>query len=98
MIRVVLPLHLRNLAKISGEVDLIVESPVTTAAVINAIEREYPALRGTIRHHVTNERRPFIRIFACNEDISLESLDTVLPEAIADGVEPLLIVGAIAGG
>jgi len=98
VIRVVLPAHLRTLAQVSGEVTLAVEGPVTQTAVLNALEARYPALSGTIRDHVTQKRRPFVRFFACAEDLSHESPDTPLPEAIASGAEPLLIVGAIAGG
>lgn len=98
MIRVVLPAHLRTLAQVSGEVTLAAEGPVTQTAVLNALEARYPALSGTIRDHVTQKRRPFVRFFACAEDLSHESPDTPLPEAIASGAEPLLIVGAIAGG
>ena len=98
MIRVVLPAHLRSLAKISGEVELEVEGTVTQRSVLNALEARYPVLAGTIRAHVTHERRPLLRFFACREDLSLESPDAPLPEAVASGEEPLLIVGAIAGG
>jgi molybdopterin synthase sulfur carrier subunit len=98
VIRVVLPAHLRNLAKIQGEVELEVEGAVTQRAVLDALEARYPALAGTIRAHITHERRPLLRFFACGEDLSLESPDSPLPEAVASGAEPLLIVGAIAGG
>lgn len=98
MIRVVLPAHLRSLAKISGEVELDVNGAVTQRTVLNALESCYPALAGTIRAHVTHERRPMLRFFACGEDLSLESPDAPLPDAVAAGAEPLLIVGAIAGG
>jgi len=99
MIRVELPGHLRTLARVSGhEVTLEVAAPVTLGSVLDALEAAYPALRGTIRDRVTRERRAFIRFFACSEDWSHESLDAPLPEAIATGKEPLLIVGAIAGG
>lgn len=98
MIRVVLPFHLRNLARVDGEVLLEVSSPVTVVAVIDALEAKHPMLRGTIRDHATLKRRPFIRYFACKEDLSLEPPETPLPEAIAKGEEPLLIVGAMAGG
>ncbi len=98
MIRVVLPAHLRTLARISGEVALEVDSPVTTRAVLDALEGRYPMLRGTIRDHVTQRRRPFVRFFACEQDLSHEGPDAPLPEAVANGAEPLLIVGAMAGG
>jgi sulfur-carrier protein len=98
MIRVVLPAHLRTLAKVSGEVTLEVAAPVTQRSVLDALESRYPMLRGTLRDHITQQRRPFIRFFACEEDLSLESPDAALPEAVAKGVEPLLVVGAIAGG
>ena len=98
MIRVVLPFHLRNLARVDGEVPLEVATPVTLGGVLTALETRYPVLRGTIRDHGTLKRRPFVRFFACKEDISLEPLDTPLPEEIVNGTEPFLIVGAIAGG
>jgi len=98
MIRVVLPQHLRHLARVDGEVRLEVAGPVTRAAVLDALEARYPVLRGTIRDHTTRQRRTFIRFFACEEDVSHESGDTPLPEAVARGEEPFLIVGAIAGG
>jgi len=98
MIRVVLPPHLRGLARIQGEVHIEVAGPVTQRSVIDALEARYPMLRGTIRDHVTQVRRPFLRFFACEEDLSLESPDAPLPEAVASGAEPLLVVGAIAGG
>jgi sulfur-carrier protein len=98
MIRVVLPPHLRGLARVSGEIKLQVDGTVTQRAVLDALEARYPMLRGTIRDHVTQQRRPFLRFFACEEDLSLESPDVPLPEAVASGKEPLLIVGAIAGG
>jgi molybdopterin synthase sulfur carrier subunit len=98
MIRVVLPHHLRTLARVDGEVQLEVESPVTLRAVLDALEASYPALRGTIRDHGTLTRRPFVRFFACKEDLSLESPETTLPDAVAKGEEPFLIVGAMAGG
>jgi sulfur-carrier protein len=98
MIRVVLPYHLRNLARVDGEVQLEVLSPVTTRSVLDALEARYPVLRGTIREHGTMKRRPFIRFFACKEDLSLEPHETELPDAIASGAEPFLIVGAMAGG
>jgi len=98
MIRVVLPAHLRTLARVSGEVTLDVEGPVTLSAVLDALETAYPMLRGAIRDHGTQQRRPFVRFFACEEDLSHEPPDTKLPEAIASGKEPFLIVGAMAGG
>jgi sulfur-carrier protein len=98
MIRVVLPAHLRTLARVDGEVKLDVEGPVTQRSVLDALEARYPMLRGTIRDHVTHRRRPFLRFFACEEDLSHESADAPLPEAVATGAEPFLIVGAMAGG
>jgi molybdopterin synthase sulfur carrier subunit len=98
MIRVVLPYHLRNLAKTGPEVELDVAGPVTLRAALDALEARYPMLRGTIRDHVTLKRRPFLRFFACEEDWSHELTDVPLPDAIATGREPLLIVGAVAGG
>jgi len=98
MIRVVLPAHLRTLARVTGEVKLEVEGQVTQRSVLNALETCYPMLRGTIRDHVTQQRRPFVRFFACEEDLSHESPDAPLPDPVANGVEPLLVVGAIAGG
>jgi molybdopterin synthase sulfur carrier subunit len=98
MIRVVLPGHLRTLARVDGKVMLQVEGPVTQRSVLDALEAKYPMLRGTIRDHVTQQRRPFIRFFACGEDWSHESPDAPLPDAVATGAEPFLIVGAIAGG
>ncbi|MFZ0909115.1 MAG: MoaD/ThiS family protein [Candidatus Acidiferrales bacterium] len=98
MIRVELPPHLRGLAHISGEVKLDIQGPVTQRSVVDALEARYPALCGAIRDHVTQKRRPFMRFFACGEDLSHEQLDTPLPDAVASGAEPLLIVGAIAGG
>jgi molybdopterin converting factor small subunit len=98
MIRVVLPAHLRTLAQISGEVRLEVEGTATLRAVLDALEARYPMLRGTIRDHATKQRRPFLRFFACEDDMSHESPDAPLPDAVVSGVEPLLIVGAIAGG
>ena len=98
MIRVVLPYHLRNLAKITDEVQLDVQGQVTIRSVLDALEERYPMLRGTIRDHVTGKRRAFLRFFACEEDLSHESLDAPLPDAVASGKEPLLILGAIAGG
>jgi len=98
MIRVVLPTHLRNLAKVSGEVELEVEGPITQRSVLNALEARYPMLGGTVRDHATQLRRPFVRFFACEQDLSHEPPDSLLPEAVASGREPLYIVGAIAGG
>jgi sulfur-carrier protein len=98
MIRVVLPAHLKTLAKSSGEVNLEVEGPVTQRSVLDALEARYPMLCGTIRDHVTHQRRPFMRFFACEEDLSHESPDAPLPDAVAAGKEPFYIVGAIAGG
>ena len=99
MIRVVLPFHLRNLARLGdSEVQLEVSPPVTLSAVLDAIEARYPVLRGTIRDHVTLKRRPFVRFYACKEDFSNEPPDTKLPDAIAGGEEPFLVIGAIAGG
>jgi molybdopterin synthase sulfur carrier subunit len=98
MIRVVLPPNLRALARVDGEVQLDVEGQVTLRAVLDAIETSYPMLRGTIRDHVTERRRPFVRFFACEQDLSHESPDTPLPDAVAAGSEPFLVVGAIAGG
>jgi sulfur-carrier protein len=98
MIRVVLPAHLRTLAHVDGEVKLDVEGAATPRAVLDALEASYPMLRGTIRDHVTHLRRPFVRFFACEEDLSHDSPDTPLPEAVATGAEPFLIVGAMAGG
>src|SRR5262249_57020368 len=98
MIRVVLPAHLRTLARVESEVELEVKAPVTQRSILDALEARYPMLRGTIREHVTYKRRPFIRFFACEEDLSLEPPDAPLPEAVAKGAEPFLIVGAMAGG
>lgn len=98
MIRVVLPAHLRTLARISGELELPVGGRITQRSVVDALEERYPTLRGTIRDHITKKRRPYIRFFACERDLSHDSLDTPLPDAVASGQEPLLIVGAIAGG
>ncbi|HTD96759.1 MAG TPA: MoaD/ThiS family protein [Edaphobacter sp.] len=98
MIRVLLPAHLRTLAKISGEVELEVAGQVTQRSVLDALEARYPVLRGTIRDHVTQERRAFLRFFACEEDLSHESPDAPLPDAVGLGKEPLLVVGAVAGG
>jgi len=98
MIRVVLPHHLRMLARVSGEVQLPIEGPATQRSVLDALESRYPTLRGTIRDHVTQVRRPFLRFFACEEDLSHDSPDDPLPDAVASGAEPFLVVGAIAGG
>ena len=98
MIRVVLPYHLRTLAKVGAEVQLDVKGPVTQRAILNALEAQYPMLAGTIRDHVTRQRRPFLRFFGCGEDLTFESPDNPLPEKIASGEEPFLVVGAIAGG
>ena len=98
MIRVVLPSHLRKLARVDGEVTLDVEGHVTQRSVLDALEARYPMLRGTIRDHVTHQRRPFVRFFACEEDLSHEPPDTPLPDAVATGAEPFLVVGAMAGG
>ena len=97
-IRVTLPQHLRTLAKVGFEVELEVAPPITQRAVLDALEARYPMLRGTIRDHVTQQRRPFLRFFACEEDLSHESPDTPLPEAVVSGKEAFLIIGAIAGG
>jgi len=98
MIRVVLPQHLRTLARLDREVMIEVHGRVTQRSILDALEAQYPMLRGTIRDHITQERRPFLRFFACAEDFSHELPDTPLPEAIASGAEPLMLVGAIAGG
>lgn len=98
MIRVILPFHLRTLAKIDDEVTLDVQGEVTTRSVLDALEAKYPVLRGTIRDHDTGKRRAFLRFFACEEDLSHESPDTPLPEAVASGKEPFCVIGAIAGG
>ena len=98
MIRVELPAHLRTLAKVGGEVQLEIAGPVTQRTVLDALEARYPMLSGTIRDHVTQKRRPFLRFFACEEDLSHESPDTPLPESVVSGKEPFLIIGAIAGG
>ena len=98
MIRVVLPGHLRTLARVKGKVELQVEGPITQRSVLEALEAKYPMLRGTIRDHVTQQRRSFIRFFACGQDWSHESPDAPLPDAVATGAEPFLIVGAMAGG
>jgi molybdopterin synthase sulfur carrier subunit len=98
VIRVVLPVHLRTLARVDSEVALDVPGPVTQRAVLDALEATYPVLRGTIRDHVTQQRRPFLRFFACEEDLSHELPDAPLPEPVAKGIEPFLVIGAIAGG
>jgi sulfur-carrier protein len=98
MIRVVLPAHLRKLARVEREVELDVPGPVTQRAVLDALEARYPMLRGTIRDQVTQRRRAFVRFFACEEDLSNESLDAPLPEKVATGAEPFLVIGAMAGG
>ncbi len=98
MIRVVLPAHLRTLARVDGEVTLDVPDPVTQHSVLDALEARYPMLRGTVRDHVTLKRRAFVRFFACEQDLSHESPDAPLPDAVATGAEPFLIVGAMAGG
>ena len=96
--RIILPYHLRKLAGVDGEVELEVGKPATVASVLDALESRYPMLRGTVRDHVTLKRRPFIRFFACKEDVSLEPPETQLPEAVVKGEEPFMIVGAMAGG
>lgn len=98
MIRVILPFHLRNLAKVDAEVQLELEGPITLGSVLDALEARYPMLAGTIRDHGTGKRRPFLRFYACEEDWSHEPPDTPLPEAVASGAEPFLIIGSIAGG
>ena len=98
MIRVVLPGHLRTLARVKGKVELQLEGPITQRSVLDTLEAKYPMLRGTIRDHVTQQRRSFIRFFACGQDLSHESPDAPLPDAVATGAEPFLIVGAMAGG
>jgi hypothetical protein len=98
MIRIILPFHLRSLASVAGEVQLEVEGPATQRSVLDALEARYPMLRGTIRDHETLNRRPMLRFYACEQDVSHESPDAPLPEAIASGAEPLLIIGAMAGG
>ena len=98
MIRVILPQHLRTLARVDGEVTVDIAGPVTVDSVLDALESQYPMLRGTIRDHVTKRRRPFIRFFACEQDVSQDATDTPLPTAVANGSEPLLVVGAMAGG
>jgi sulfur-carrier protein len=98
MIRVILPAHLRTLARVDDEVTLDIEGEVTQRAILDALEVRYPMLQGTIRDHVTQKRRPFLRFFACQEDLSHELPDTPLPQAVASGAEPFLVVGAMAGG
>jgi hypothetical protein len=98
MITVVLPAHLRTLAGVKGDVELEIEGEVTRHSILDALEARYPMLRGTIRHHVGGERRPLLRFFACGEDVTHESADAPLPQAIASGSEPFYIIGAIAGG
>jgi sulfur-carrier protein len=98
MIRIILPFHLRTLAGVDGEVKLEIAGPVTQRSVLDALEARYPMLCGTIRDHVTQQRRPFLRFFACEEDLSQQSPDAPLPEAVANGAEPLVILAAIAGG
>jgi sulfur-carrier protein len=98
MVRVVLPAHLRTLARVDGEVTLDVEGPVTQRSILDTLERRYPMLRGTIRNHDTFKRRAFVRFFACEQDLSHESPDAPLPDAVSTGAEPFLIVGAMAGG
>ena len=98
MIRVVLPQHLRTLSKVEGEVKLFVQAPVTQRAVLDALEAELPMLRGTIRDHATKRRRAFVRFFACGQDLSHESPDAALPEAVATGAQPFVVLGALAGG
>ncbi len=98
MIRVTLPAHLRTLAQVTGPVDLLVEEPVTQRAILDALEAAYPMLRGTIRDTVTKERRPFVRFFACGEDLSHESADATVPVEVAAGTQPFRIIGAMAGG
>jgi molybdopterin synthase sulfur carrier subunit len=98
MIRVTLPPHLRKLAQVDGEVKLDLEGPVTQQSLLDALEARYPMLRGTIRDHMTQKRRAFVRFFACGEDLSHEPPDALLPDAVATGTEPFMIVGAIAGG
>jgi molybdopterin synthase sulfur carrier subunit len=98
MIRVVLPAHLRTLARVGGEVELRVEGPATQRSLLDALETRYPMLRGTIRDYATGRRRPFLRFYACEQDLSHEPPDAPLPDAVAKGTEPFLLVGAIAGG
>lgn len=98
MIRIVLPYHLRTLAQVGGEVQLVIEGRATQGSVLDALESRYPVLRGTIRDHVTRQRRPLLRFFACAEDLSDQPPDAPLPDAVASGAEPFFVVGAIAGG
>jgi hypothetical protein len=98
MIRVILPYHLRTLAQVGAEVQLAVEGPATQRSVLDALEARYPMLRGTIRDHVSGQRRPMLRFFACEEDLSHEPPDALLPDAVASGAEPFFVIGAIAGG
>lgn len=98
MVRVILPLHLRTLARVDGEVEIAVEGEPTQRTILDALEARYPMLRGTIRDHATQQRRAFLRFFACNEDVSHQSPDAPLPSPIATGIEPFMVVGAIAGG
>ncbi|HUF35221.1 MAG TPA: MoaD/ThiS family protein [Gemmatimonadales bacterium] len=98
MIRVVLPAHLRTLARVGDQVEVRVEGPVTQRSVLDALEASYPVLRGAIRDHATQRRRPFVRFFACEQDLSHEPVDAPLPEAVVSGAEPFLVVGAMAGG
>ncbi len=98
MIRVLLPFHLRTLARVEGEVTVQVNGPATLHAALDALEARYPVLRGTIRDHGTLRRRPFVRFFACEQDLSLEPPDTLLPEPVVSGAEPFLVIGALAGG
>jgi sulfur-carrier protein len=98
MIRIVIPAHLRTLAQVDSEIKLDVQGPVTISSVLDALEERYPMLRGTIRDHDTRKRRPFLRFFACEEDLSHQSPDAALPAAVASGAEPFLVIGAIAGG
>ena len=98
MIRVILPTHLRTLARVAGEVKVDVDGPATLRSVLDALEADYPMLRGTIRDHVTQQRRAFVRFFACEQDLSHEPVDTPLPDAVVAGAEPFMVVGAMAGG
>lgn len=98
MIRVALPFHLRNLAKVGAEVQLDIQGPATQRSILDALEAQYPMLAGTIRDHTTQQRRPFLRFFACGQDFSLESPDSPLPDRIASGEEPFLVIGSISGG
>lgn len=98
MIRVVLPTHLRTLANVDGDVELEINGPVTQRTILDGLERTYPALRGTMRDHATLQRRAFVRFYACEQDLSHESPDTPVPDAVAQGAEPFLVIGAMAGG